>query len=115
MYEESKSGASYLFENIDLTSLATGVGSTFAAEGYILESGSSTDGVYGRGSAAMHSMVGGLSKRCKFKVNVAQESDKVRLTINKAMSGAMGGLLGKKKVDREVKRICLRMKSPSSL
>lgn len=99
--EETEEGISYLFDKTDCRSLATAVGSFFAAEGYKLEDGTPEDGAYGKGSGARRIIFGGLAQRYKFKVKILPESELVRLNINKGMSGVSGGVMGYQALNKE--------------
>jgi hypothetical protein len=111
--EEDKKVASYLFQNTDSTGLANAVGSFFNAEGYKLEEGTPEEGIYGKGSGALRALFGGWAKRFKFKVKISPESGKVRLKISKAMSGAVGGIMGHSEMNREFARLKKKVQSLS--
>lgn len=76
-----------------------------AARGYHLESGGKTQGVYGRGSAAAHVILGALSKRAKFNLTVAEDGENVTLVVAKGMSGMGGGLIGASKIKKELSAV----------
>lgn len=71
-----------------------------AAQGYHLDSGTKTQGVYIRGSQAAHMAFGALAGLKKFNVTVGKDGDAVALILARGMSGTWGGLLGKAKIDR---------------
>ncbi len=110
-FDETKEGASYLFENTNRESVANSVGEFFGKEQYKLEEGTPDDGVYGTGSKALRAIFGGLVKRNKFKVTIQEESGNVRMSLDKAMSGALGGVLGYKKMKKEHARLVSGLKS----
>lgn len=86
--------------------LADKVAELFAARGYKLEDGTKYQGVYGNGSAAMRVLFGGLAKRNKFSITILQNGENgYAVDVDKAMSGAMGGVIGVSKIDNEFKRI----------
>ena len=86
--------------------LADKVAESFTARGYKLEEGTKYQGVYGNGSAAMRVLFGGLAKRNKFAVTVLQNAERgFAVDIDKAMSGAMGGVIGVSKMDNEFQRV----------
>jgi hypothetical protein len=86
--------------------LADKVAGLFAARGYKLEEGTKYQGVYGNGSAAMRVMFGGFAKRNKFSVSIMQTpNNELAIMFDKAMSGAMGGVIGVSKVEKEFKLI----------
>jgi hypothetical protein len=79
--------------------------------GYSLESGSKTQGVYGRGSAAARAIVGPLAKRLKFNVILGQDGGNVALVVAKGMSGMGGGLIGASQEQKEFQRILSELQS----
>ncbi len=86
--------------------LADKVAELFSAHGYKLEEGTKYQGVYGNGSAAMRVLFGGLAKRNKFSITILQNADNgFAVDVDKAMSGAMGGIIGVSKIDNEFNRI----------
>ena len=86
--------------------LADKVAGLFSARGYKLEEGTPFQGVYGNGSAAMRVLFGGLAKRNKFSVRIGQTpNNEWTIELDKAMSGAMGGIIGVSKIDNEFKRV----------
>ena len=86
--------------------LADKVAELFTGQGYKLEEGTKYQGVYGNGSAAMRVLFGGLAKRNKFSITIFQNADNgFAVDIDKAMSGAMGGLIGVSKIDKEFSRV----------
>ena len=86
--------------------LADRVAELFSARGYKLEEGTKFQGVYGNGSVAMRVLLGGLAKRNKFSITVLQNAESgFAVDVDKAMSGAMGGVIGVTKMDNEFTRI----------
>ena len=62
--------------------------------------------MYGNGSAAMRVMFGGLAKRNKFSVTIQQTPENgLAIVLDKAISGAMGGVIGVSKMDNEFKQV----------
>ena len=110
-FDETAKGVSYLFENTDRESLASSVAEFFGKEQYKLEEGTPDDGIYGTGSAALRALFGGLVKRYKFRVTIREESGNVRMSVDKAMSGALGGALGYSKMKKEYGRLVSGLKS----
>ena len=113
-FEQTKHDAHYTYENTDPTTLAEKVMSFFSLQGYSLEKGVLENGVYGIGSAGTRFFLGGLVKRYKFNVSVSQESEKVRLSISKGMSGVSGGLIGMSKMKKEFNNIVMGLKELTS-
>jgi len=105
LVDRNARGAALVFPEIDASALTTRVHDFFLAKGYTLESGKPGAGTYGMGSTASRVLFGGLAKRHKFDVAIAQEGSKVKLQLTKAMSGASGGLIGWKAMNTEFDRI----------
>lgn len=77
----------------------------FLSEKYRLESGTATDGYYGIGSNLLRMLLGGLIKRCRFHVTVQPGAMGTVVTVEKGMSGAMGGVIGYAQMKKELERI----------
>lgn len=77
----------------------------FQSEKYKLESGSATDGYYGIGSNLLRMLLGALIKRCRFHVKVQSGATGTVITVEKGMSGAMGGVIGYAQMKKELERI----------
>lgn len=110
-FDETKTGASYLFENTNKESVVNSVAEFFGKEQYKLEEGTPDEGIYGTGSAALRAILGGFIKRNKFKITILEESGNVRMSLDKAMSGAMGGVVGHNKMKKEFNRLAAGLKS----
>ena len=110
-FDETKTGASYVFDNANKDSVANSVAEFFKKEQYKLEEGTPEDGTYGTGSPALRALFGGLVKRYKFKIKILEESGNIRMSIDKAMSGALGGALGYSKMNKEHARVASGLKS----
>lgn len=86
--------------------LAQRVYAQFMARGYKLEEGTMTRGVYGNGNAAARALLGGFVKRNKFSVSIEQSAEGgFNISLDKAMSGAMGGVMGVSKLNKEFDQI----------
>ncbi len=82
--------------------LAQKVSVLFQGRGYKLEEGTVMDGVYASGSAAARILVGGLANRNKFSIKIEQgQGGNCTVMLDKAMSGAMGGIIGVSKMNKE--------------
>lgn len=88
-------GAVIEFEGISGNEAGNIIGGFFSQMGYRLESGSSLQAVYGKGSAVARVAVGGLVTREKYSVRVSQFGTVVRVEISSVMSGASGGFIGR--------------------
>ena len=109
--EETKKGVTVILQDGDATKFAAKLERFFAAEGYRLEDGSPQYGTYAKGSGGVFAIMGALSNRMKFKVQVLPEGDMIRLMVNRGMSGMWGGLIGKAKVTNEFNRVTLKIRS----
>ncbi|MGC1183842.1 MAG: hypothetical protein WBA31_01655 [Candidatus Dormiibacterota bacterium] len=66
----------------------------FTAKGFRLEEGTPGHGAYGSGNLALRLLAGGLYKRRKYDIRITKSGDGVRMTVESAMSGWSGSLLG---------------------
>jgi hypothetical protein len=82
--------------------LADKVYALFLSRGYKLEEGTKLRGVYGNGSAVGRALLGGFVKRNKFSVSIDQTMSGYTISLDKAMSGTMGGALGVSKINKEL-------------
>jgi hypothetical protein len=112
---ETQEGIAYLFEKTDCASLASSLGSFFAAEGYKLEEGTPQDGVYGKGSGARRIIFGGLAQRYRFRFRIYPESKLVCLDMAKGMSGVSGGVMGYQALNSEFERIQAKLTAGSGV
>jgi hypothetical protein len=94
-----------VFSGATADEIADKVALGMASRGYHLESGTKNQGVYGRGSAAAHAMLGPLARRQKYNVTVVKDGDNVAVVLAKGMTGMGGGLLSASKVKREFQDI----------
>lgn len=83
----------------------------FHANGYLLEEGTPFNGIYGIGSGGKRLLVGVLAKRYRFEIFIYEKEGNAILEIYKAMSGASGGLLGIRALNKEYDRICEYIKN----
>jgi hypothetical protein len=73
---------------------AQALGEFLAAQKYRLEQGTPVNGVYGSGSKVARAVLGGMVKRSKYDVTIAENAGTVRITLVSAMSGWSGSVLG---------------------
>ena len=99
--------AEFEYEGADLDAIMEGVESFFQGRGYRLESGDPGDGKYGAGSALIRILFGGFAKRFLFYVRIDPSGDQRSevFHLEKAMSGAMGGVIGHRKMTKEFEAI----------
>jgi len=107
----AKDSQTLVFSGGTVDEIADKVALFLGARGYNLESGTKTQGVYGRGSAAGRAIVGPLAKRLKYNVTIGKEGDNVALVVAKGMSGIMGGLLGVSQEKKEFQTIISGLQS----
>lgn len=105
-WQQHGKGAVGIFQGTDANGLGQAIAGFFAGQKYRLEQGTPVNGVYGTGSKAMRILFGGLAKRNKFNVMITPTPDDMtRLDVSKAMSGAMGGLVGYSRMNKEFQRV----------
>jgi hypothetical protein len=99
---ETKESITLVFSGGTLEEIADKTALFLAARGYHLESGTKTQGMYVKGSAAARALVGALSKRAKFNVTVGKDDPNVAVVIAKGMTGMSGGFLGMAQMGKEL-------------
>ncbi len=100
-----KEGASFGLQGTTADDVAARVAAFFQQAGYKLESGTPTNGVFGTGSDTMRFLFGAFVRRYKFNVQIGAQDQMVRVELIKAMSGAMGGVIGYAAMNKETKRV----------
>ncbi len=101
----TKESHTMLFSGATVDEVADKVALFMAGRGYRLESGTKEQGVYGRGSAAAHMMLGPLARRQKYNITIVTEGENVAVVLAKGMTGMGGGLLSAHKVKKELQEI----------
>jgi hypothetical protein len=101
----SKDSQTLVFSGATVDEIADKAALFLAARGYKLETGSKTQGVYGRGSAAGRVIFGALAKRLKLNLTVGKDGDNVALVLAKGMSGMSGGLIGMSQEKKELQAV----------
>lgn len=109
-FEARKDGGAICFPNVSADALGADVAAFFHQQGYRLEGGSPTNGIYGIGSDLMRILFGAFARRYKFNVAVQQSGENVWLNMSKGMSGAMGGVIGYSAMTKETNRLFEAMK-----
>jgi hypothetical protein len=99
---ETKEAITLVSSGATLDEIADKTALFMAARGYHLESGTKTQGVYVKGSAAARALVGALSKRAKFNVTVGNDEPNIAVVIAKGMTGMSGGFLGMSQMSKEL-------------
>lgn len=101
----TKESETRVFSGATVEGVADKVALFMSARGYRLESGTKVQGVYGRGSAGAHAMLGPIARRQKYNITVVQDGENVALVVAKGMSGMGGGVLSARKVKKEFQAI----------
>jgi hypothetical protein len=111
-FEMTKEGADCLFERTTASQLGMELDHFFGEERYRLEKGAAEEGTYGRGNAVMRFLFGGFVPRFKFNIRISDNPDrKTQLQFQKGMSGAMGGVIGARRMKRETSRLLEKFRS----
>lgn len=101
----------FRYSETDEKSLANAVKTMFESEGYKLEEGTDSNGIYGKGSAGMRVILGGFVERHKFSIKITEEDAMQKLEFSTGMSGLSGGALGKSKTEKEFLRLVPKFKN----
>lgn len=91
------------FVRADPDAFGRDVGEFFRRCRYRLESGSPQRATYRIGNDVRRLLFGGLTRRYKFDVDIQLAAAGVRLRVAKAMSGAMGGVIGYQAMKKETR------------
>jgi hypothetical protein len=100
-----KEKATYPFANTNVNELATKVQEFLLKQGYKLEEGSNSNGIYGKGSKTLRILLGAFIKRFTWKVTVADTGETTTLTFIKDEKGYWGGAIGVVQVKNEFNKI----------
>jgi tetrahydromethanopterin S-methyltransferase subunit F len=103
--KSTKESQTLAFSGATVDQIADKVALFMSTRGYRLESGTKTQGVYGRGSAGAHAIVGPLTRRQKYNITVLPDGENVALVLAKGMTGMGGGVLSARKVKKEFEAI----------
>lgn len=103
--EKTKDGAAFLFKNATPVEASEILRAYLFREKYRLEDGTALQGVYGTGSAIGRAIAGAFVKRYKFRVDITPQQGLTRIEFSKGMSGAMGGVIGYRKMSKEFDRL----------
>jgi hypothetical protein len=105
--EKTQKGTVFQYDGSDLNAIVEGVKHFFENRAYRLESGEPGHGIYGTGSNVMRIIFGAFAKRYSFSVKITNPQDRpsVAFHLEKAMSGAMGGVIGYRKMTKEYNAI----------
>ncbi len=105
--QKDKKDVTYQYEGAELDAIIGGVDAFFKDRKYRVEAGEPGDVTYGLGSDLMRVLFGAFAKRYKFRAQITRPGDggPVVFRLEKAMSGAMGGLIGHGKMTKEFNAI----------
>jgi len=105
--QSSGRSTEFRYDASQFASIVDGVDKYFMNRGYRLEAGQPGDGTYGIGSNIMRMLFGAFVKRYSFTVVIMMSDDQrsVVFLFSKAMSGAMGGVIGHSKMTKEYNAI----------
>lgn len=81
------------------------VGNSFKEDGYELEEGNPSDGIYGYGSHTGRMLSGAFAKRFTFKVKIYSDGNFTYLEISKGMSGWSGGYMAVRSLNKELEKV----------
>lgn len=115
-------GTDFQYEGSELHSIVEGVEQFFEDRKYSLKSGDTGHGTYEHGSKMARFLLGGpiarlflwifriessFVERYSFSVEITKSDDRalVIFSLRKAMSGAMGGIIGHRKMTKEYSAI----------
>ncbi len=106
-----KNKAVYIFKSTNKEDLGVKVNEYLNKQGYKLESGSNTEGIYGKGSKILRVLLGAFVKRFEWHVHIAEVNSSTGLTFTKNAKGYAGGLIGVNQVKNEYRRITETLKA----
>ena len=79
----------------DVNAAAALIEQFFVTNGFSLESGTSSAGVYGKGNKVARALIGGFVKREKYEVSIVPQEGSVAVRVASAMSGWSGSAVGR--------------------
>ena len=100
-----KNRATYRFYDVDAEQLGEKVNKYLLSKGYKLEKGTSTQGVYGKGSKVWRVLLGAFVKRFEWNVLIEKDSVSSVLRLGKLAKGYVGGIIGVQQVKNEYNRL----------
>jgi hypothetical protein len=107
----NKEAVTLEFSGASTEEIADTVALFLAGRGYRLEMGDRFQGVYGRGSALAHALLGPLVRRQRYHVTIAKHGDRVAVVLAKGMSGWGGGVFSAGALKREFQEIVSGLQS----
>jgi hypothetical protein len=98
-------GGQFVFADGAAQTMADELAAFFLGRGYKLEAGSPFAGSYGIGSNLKRLLFGAFAKRYVFNFTVQPQATGGMMTITKGISGAMGGVIGYRKMSKELEKV----------
>lgn len=94
-FTPTEKGADVVLSGADPSRVTALIEQFFQTNGFSLEEGTSSAGMYGKGNKVARALIGGFVKREKFGVTVDANADAVTVRVASAMSGWSGSALGR--------------------
>jgi hypothetical protein len=107
----TKDRAEFPFPTMGKEDLAAKIRNYLLKDGYKLESGEATNGVYGKGSKTMRILFGAFVKRFTWSLAIAGDEKSSKLVFKKDEKGYWGGAIGVAQVKTEWTRITNALKA----
>jgi hypothetical protein len=110
-FEPLQEAGRFVFADATPEAVADELATCFTARGYRLESGTPVAGCYGIGSNLMRILFGAFARRFVFDCNIQPQADGAVLTLSKGISGAMGGVIGYRRMNKELEAILAELRT----
>jgi hypothetical protein len=110
-FEPLQEGGRFVFANATTQDVSQELATYFTGRRYKLESGTPFEGSYGIGSNLLRILFGIFAKRYVFSFNVLPQGEGCQLTMTKAISGAMGGVIGYRRMNKELEAILAELRT----
>ncbi len=110
-FEPIQEGGRFMLASATPQDVSQELASYFAGRRYKLESGSAFEGSYGIGSNLMRILFGAFAKRYVFSFKVLPQGEGCQLTMSKGISGAMGGVIGYRRMNKELEAILAELRT----
>jgi hypothetical protein len=104
-------GGQLVFGDGTAQALADELAAYFVGRGYKLEAGSPFAGSYGIGSNLKRLLFGAFAKRYVFNFTVQPQAAGGIVTITKGISGAMGGVIGYRRMTKELETVLAELRT----
>ena len=104
-------GGQFVFGEGTAQAMADELSAYFLGRGYKLETGSPPAGSYGIGSNLKRLLFGAFAKRFVFNFTVQPQAAGGIVTITKGISGAMGGVIGYRRMSKELETVLTELRA----